>query len=306
MTRIEWICIAVTLTVALLAAGLLLWQRQKHRQRLKRLMNMLDTAIDGTFTEHVYDETMLSAIENKLDDFLSACVVSARNLQLEKGKIKQLIADISHQTKTPLANVLLYAQLLNERDLPKDSRDCVHALNAQAEKLNFLIGALVKLSRLEAGILTLNPGKNAVQPMLDEIQAQFAPKAAAKEIALCTQITDAEGIFDPKWTAEALSNLVDNAIKYTPAGGAIDIRITSYDLFCRIDIADTGIGIPEGEQARIFTRFYRSPAVSQQEGVGIGLYLARQILTEQGGYIKVDSEPDKGSTFSVFLPRPVL
>jgi signal transduction histidine kinase len=114
---------------------------------------------------------------------------------------------------------------------------------------------------------------------------------------------DSTAVFDPKWTAEAVYNLLDNAVKYTPAGGKISVRAAAYELFCRIDVTDTGIGIAEAEQAKIFTRFYRSPAVAETEGVGIGLFLTRQIVTGQGGYVKVSSAPGKGATFSVFLPR---
>ena len=109
--------------------------------------------------------------------------------------------------------------------------------------------------------------------------------------------------FDVKWTTEAIENIVDNAIKYTPEGGDITLAVTSYELFLRIDIADTGIGIAESEYADIFKRFYRSQAVNTIEGVGIGLYLARQIITGQGGYIKVTSTLGQGTTFSVFLPH---
>ena len=117
------------------------------------------------------------------------------------------------------------------------------------------------------------------------------------------QDTDEQAVFDLKWTTEALGNVVDNAVKYTHPGGTVRITVTMYELFCRIDVADTGIGIAEEEQARIFSRFYRSPQVAQQDGVGIGLHLARQILSDQGGYIKVSSAPGKGSVFSLFLQR---
>ena len=109
--------------------------------------------------------------------------------------------------------------------------------------------------------------------------------------------------FDFKWTLEAISNLVDNAIKYTPNGGNIRISVREYELFVRVDIADTGIGMTEEETAKIFTRFYRSPRTAEEPGVGIGLYLCREIISTEGGYIKVSSEPEKGSVFSVFLPK---
>ena len=139
--------------------------------------------------------------------------------------------------------------------------------------------------------------------LLEAAAAQAAPRAEARGIALTVEPADLTARFDPKWTTEALYNLVDNAVKYTPAGGSVTLRAVGYELFCRIDVTDTGPGIPEAEQARIFQRFYRSPAVSEEEGVGIGLYLARQIAAGQGGYLKVTSRPGEGSTFSLFLPR---
>ena len=177
------------------------------------------------------------------------------------------------------------------------------ALEHQAEKLRFLIDALVKTSRLESGVLAMTPKRHGIQQLLDTASAQAAPGAEAKAITLTVEPTDLTARFDPKWTAEALYNLVDNAVKYPPAGGAVTLRAVGYELFCRVDVTDTGPGIPESEQARIFQRFYRSPSASEAEGVGIGLYLARQIAAGQGGYLKVSSRPGEGSTFSLFLPR---
>jgi len=281
----------------------MVFQHLRLKKTLLTLKKMLDSAIDGSFTEHSYDESLLSSVESSLNRYLTASIVSARNLTAEKEKIKELLADISHQTKTPLSNILLYAQLLEEQELPKESRSCVAALQGQAEKLNFLIASLVKLSRLETGVFTLHPVPGAIAPILEETARQFMQKATHKEIRLTVDSTGAHAVFDPKWTTEALCNLVDNAIKYTPSGGRIQISVTEYNLFCRIDVKDTGIGILEGEQAKIFTRFYRSQSVSEHEGVGIGLYLTRQILNSQGGYIKVASALGSGSVFSMFLPR---
>ena len=138
---------------------------------------------------------------------------------------------------------------------------------------------------------------------LEEAVAQFAPGAAEKGLTLTLEPTGAAARFDPKWTGEAVCNLLDNGVKYTPAGGRITVSVTLYELFCRIDVTDTGPGLAEEEQAKVFQRFYRSPAVQDQAGVGIGLYLVRQIAAGQGGYVRVDSAPGAGSTFSLFLPR---
>ena len=293
----------IAIAAILLSLAIVLLEKRKTRRIMKTLNKMLDCAMDGSFVENTFDESLVSAVESRLSQYLTASAVSARNLTAEKEKIKELLADISHQTKTPIANILLYAQLLEEQNLPEESKTCVTALRGQAEKLNFLIASLVKLSQLEIGVFTLHPVSNAIELMLEEAVKQFALKAAQKEIQITINNTDARAVFDYKWTTEALCNLLDNAVKYTPPGGSIQLSVKEYELFCRIDLADNGIGISEEEQAKVFSRFYRSQSVSEQDGVGIGLYLTRQILSGQGGYVKVASTRGRGSVFSVFLPR---
>jgi len=289
---------------AVLAAGLAVGlSRVRTRRTLRRMGEMIDAAIRGDFQEDSWDESLLSSVEAKLARYLSDASSSARNLAGEKEKIKGLIADISHQTKTPLANVLLYTQLLEEQSLGEEGAAMTAALKEQAEKLRFLIDALVKMSRLETGMLTFAPVNQAVSPLLWEAAAQIAPKAEAKGVDVLVEETDAWARFDKKWTAEALMNIVDNGVKYTPSGGHVRLSARIYPLFCRVDVADDGIGVPEEEQAKIFSRFYRSPSLNEREGVGVGLYLAREIIRDQGGYIRVISQKGKGARFSVFLPR---
>ncbi|MCP3780245.1 HAMP domain-containing histidine kinase [Paenibacillus sp. MZ03-122A] len=172
---------------------------------------------------------------------------------------------------------------------------------SRAEKLNFLTNTLVKTSRLEVGIITVSPRQESVQELLHVAREQMMPKADTKGISIVMENTTIHTCFDLKWTAEAVYNIMDNAVKYTETGGSITIKVIAYDLFCRIDITDSGIGIAEDELSKIFMRFSRYPTVSSQEGVGIGL-LAREIIAAQGGYIKVQSRCGSGSTFSLFLP----
>lgn len=285
------------------AAAVIAAERGKSARLLRRMDKMLEQAMTQGFMEQDYDESMLSSVETKLARYLASSSVSARNLQEEKDKIKTLVADISHQTKTPLANILLYTQLLAEKPLDGESRECVERLEGQAEKLRSLIEALVKTSRLESGVLALQPRPSPLAPMLREAVTQFAPAAEEKGISLTLASSDGDGTFDPKWTAEAVCNLIDNAVKYTPPGGGVTVNTRCYEMFCRVDVSDTGPGIPETEQAKIFRRFYRRSGNSQIQGVGIGLYLARQIAERQGGYIKLSSLAGEGSTFSLYLPR---
>lgn len=273
-----------------------------ERKTIDRLNQMIDKALNGDPVEQGFDESRLSSLETKLSDFLSMNSATKNQFAEEKAKIDQLISDISHQTKTPLANILLYTQLLEADNAGTHNKDLLESLMEQAEKLNFLISSLVKTSRLETGIIAVIPKRDKVSELIDEVMNQAALKANEKGIALTADTCNIIAVFDVKWTTEALYNIVDNAIKYNRDGGEIKISTTAYQLFCRIDITDTGIGIREDEIAKIFLRFYRSQEVSHMEGVGIGLYLARQIISNQGGYMKVTSKPNNGSTFSVFLP----
>ena len=288
----------------LLAAVLLLWRgRCRQKRLLLRLDGMIDAAARGDFSGAAFDESLVSSLESRLADVLNASGTLAEKLRQEQDGIKTLVADLSHQTKTPVSNILLYTQLLEEEPLSPKGRQCVGALDSQARKLGDLMEALVKVSRLEAGILAFHPKPGPVAPLMAQAAAQYAPAAREKGIALSVEPAGAAAVFDPKWTGEALCNLVDNAVKYTPAGGRVQIRAVNYELFCRIDVSDTGPGIPEEEQAKIFGRFYRAPSAYESPGVGIGLFLTRQIVSGQGGYVKVSSAPGRGSVFSLFLPK---
>lgn len=293
------ICAVCLLT----AGGTVLFYRYKLRNMCQRLSRMLSDARDGVFIEQNFDETMVSALETKWAEYLSAAEVTARQQLEEKEKIKTLIADISHQTKTPIANLSLYSELLLEQELSPEARQYATAMNEQAGKLTFLIAALVKMSRLETGILALKPERGSVDKLLQEVYSHMISKAEEKRLELILERTDEDhfAVFDKKWTEEAVVNIVDNAIKYTHKGH-VTLRICPFELFCCIQVSDTGTGIPEEEHTKIFARFYRG-ATAGTEGVGIGLYLAREILAGEGGYIKVSSHPGEGSVFSIYLPR---
>ncbi|NMM65892.1 HAMP domain-containing histidine kinase [Clostridium sp. P21] len=298
----QFLIIGVILVISIVTViSIILLYRRRMRRIMDSLTVMLDSAIDGDFMESTFDESVLSAIEAKMARFLFSCAVSSKNLAAEKESIQRLISDISHQTKTPVANILLYSQILSEHKLTGDSAVCVKALSDQAEKLEFLMVALVKASRLESGIIAINPQRKNMRELLHAVITQIRPKAEEKEITIDTELNDGSAYYDAKWTVEAVYNVLDNAVKYSPRQSTIKICAIPYDLFFRIDVTDQGIGIAEDEQEKIFTRFYRSVKVSGYEGVGLGLFLAREIISSGGGYIKVSKAKEQGSTFSIFL-----
>ncbi len=299
MNDLGWIFGLCALFIALIV---IIFDRKQTKRTMQRIERMIEEVQQGSLIEKSFDESRLSALETRFADYLRASCVSAGNLCAEKDRIKTMIADISHQTKTPIANLLLYTELLQEEELPQSAKSSVEALHLQAEKLRFLIDTLIKLSRLENGIITLSPHPQKVQPLLQAAAKQFAPRAQQKGLFLQVEHTECSADFDLKWTGEALCNLVDNAIKYTQSGG-ITVKAVEYELFVRIDVSDTGCGIAESDQAKIFSRFCRLENAREQEGVGIGLYLSREIVSQEGGYIKVTSSGREGSVFSIFLPR---
>ena len=289
---------------ALLLLGLWLWL--DARRTVRRLDRMLSTAIDGGFGEESFDESAPSALESRMARFLNGSARSLRGVQRQRESIQRLLSDISHQTKTPLANLRLYSSLLMEEELTPRQREQAQVILQQSEKLSFLIETLVKLSRLETDVLAVTPKSQPLSPLLERAASQAKAAAERKGIALqlhLQQQAEMKALYDLRWTAEALGNLLDNAVKYTPPGGCIQVSATQYELFCRIDVHDNGIGIAEEEQAQIFGRFYRGRQVREQEGLGIGLYLAREIAQKQGGYLKLRSRPGQGSTVSLYLPR---
>lgn len=276
---------------------------------MNRLDAMLDKAIAGERIEETFDETKMSALETKLVKYPMINQLGKEQLQHEKAKIGGLVSDISHQTKTPIANLLLYTELLEEEIQDEKSKNMIRAIHEQAERLSFLTNSLVKASRLENGIIQTVPAKNSVKELIEAVIAQIENKAALKNISLMYDLdnqVNCRAVFDMKWTGEAVYNIVDNAVKYTKAGGKVEILVTSYSLFTRIDIKDEGIGIQEDDVSKIFGRFYRCANVQQEEGVGLGLFLAREIISAQGGYIKVKSKINVGSTFSVFLKNILI
>lgn len=292
--------LCVVLVIAMLF--IIFYFKKRESSLLYSLNNMLDTAINGEFAESLFDESMLSAFETRLKKYISNSDLSLNNINIEKESIKQLISDISHQTKTPIANIVIYSQLLNEQNLSQECKEYLKYLLQQTEKLEFLIGALIKMSRLETDIIKINPKENNISLLFKDIKTQFNQKASDKNINIIIHRTNEKAIFDEKWTIEALYNILDNATKYSFQNSNIEISVVSYQLFCRIDIKDSGMGIEDEEQNKIFTRFYRSENVANMEGVGIGLFLAREIIKKQNGYIKVKSKIGEGSTFSIFLP----
>ncbi len=278
-----------------------------RNRTLDRLNKMLEEAISGDFQESDYDETKLSRLESKWKQFLGTSKLSRDNLEREKENMKSLISDISHQTKTPMTNIKMYTQLLQENmetNSEEKNKKLLSEIVYQTEKLEFLIQALTKISRLESNIVEVHPEEQNISDLVISAVESVKMKAKNKHIQLILEEYSKDtAYFDMKWTKEALENVLDNAIKYSESGSSIWVMVTIYEMYIAIAVKDQGIGISESECAEIFERFYRGKEVRQKEGVGIGLYLTREILRKENGYVKVKSVPQKGSEFILYLPK---
>lgn len=275
-----------------------------RRKEYEILNQMLDAAIDGTFEENCFDESELSKLQSKLMRYLSSSSLSERKIREEKENLKGLITNISHQAKTPLTNILMYTELLKESAAGSREEACANEIYTHAKRLERLMEALIKMSRLEIGVFQYEKAMVSYSGIIDKVTGQARPKAQNKEINI--QINSDEDYqvnLDEKWVVEAVYNILDNAIKYSASGTTILIEAFSYELFSGIRIRDEGIGVTEEEIPLIFGRFYRGENVHGIEGIGVGLFLAREIVEGNGGYIKVKSEPGKGTIFEICFPN---
>lgn len=272
-----------------------------------RLIRCLNDMICGREPENIKEEgdTLWNKVYEKLQKLERIWKrESAENLE-EKKKMKSLISDISHQTKTPIANIKLYEEVLQDEGLDSaEAGEFLQKIRIQTEKLDFLLQSMVKMSRLETGVIEVSCMKLPLCGTLQRAVEAIVLKAEKKQIRLSVDCDEDIVVHhDTKWTEEAVFNLLDNAVKYTGRGGNIEISVSVQEIFTKISIRDSGKGIALERQAEIFTRFYREPEVYDQEGIGVGLYLARKIITMQGGYIQVCSEVGTGSDFQIYLPN---
>lgn len=277
------------------------------RNEYKELNRMLDLAISGDFNEESFDESELSKFQTKFKRYLANASMSEKRLNEEKDKLKELITDISHQTKTPMTNIIMYSELSSEIAKDGAAREYADEICAQSKKLGELIEALSKMSRLESGIFQFQKKPVSLFEIAEGIIKQGEPKAKKRNIRLSFEedpdMKDIKITADSKWLTEAVYNIFDNSIKYSEDNSLIEIEIFCYEMFCGIRVKDYGAGISEEEIPLIFSRFYRGKGAGDKEGIGVGLYLARSIIEEHGGYIKIKSEVGVGTTADICFPN---
>ena len=288
----------------LILSALWLWQLRKQRRLSRTVNQLMDAIIEKKPLPSLEIKegasSPLAAKAARIQEQFSFEVARASH---EREEVKSLISNMSHQLKTPLANVMLYQELLCSDSLDEQQRQKFQQkLRNQTEKTDWILRSLFKMTRLENGAITFDISPLPIRPTILQAVSDIYEKAQKKEIEILTgQIPDVLLLHNQKWTAEAIGNILENAVKYSNPGTLIRIWAEPLELYTQIHIQDEGMGISPEEYPWIFQRFYRSPRAESKEGSGIGLYLTRLILEQEKGYVTVSSHEGRGSLFTVFL-----
>ena len=296
---------AIVCTAIICCAMAVFFCRKYVRNAFNAIDKVLDRVLakDPTLLSDTTGERRLSKLTYKARRIVEMCVLDVTQTNEEKETIQGFIADMSHQMKTPLTGISMYADLLQEGNIsPEEQQEFLSRIKSGTEKLQWIMDGLIKMSRLEAGAIQLALVRTGIRQTISDAVSSTVATAEKKDIHISVaDFEDVQLFHDRKWTREAIVNVLENAIKYTKSGGKIDISIEPLPLFTKIIITDNGIGINKDDWHLIFKRFYRGQNVRNNEGAGLGLYLALLIMEKQGGYIMVDSVPGRFTTFSLFL-----
>lgn len=276
--------------------------------KYKKMYHVMEEMLDGIVEErHIVqsdiEEGELSALVSKAIRVQQKLEFEISQATEEKDEMERFISDLSHQLKTPLASVLMFQELLENPELEeKDKEHLQHKLRSQTERLQWILNSLFKMIKLEQNTMEFPLEQGNITETILEAIGLIYEKAEKKEIQLeLTETKEIPLFYHKKWMVEVLINILENAIKYTPFGGKIEISIKELQMYSCVQIQDNGIGIEKEEQLKIFQRFYRSQQVENTEGSGIGLYLSKLIMEKQKGYITVESKTEKGSCFFLYL-----
>lgn len=292
-----------------LACGFFSLALKRQKTQEAALASFLERCLSDDYSFLDCPEELASLQSDVLSDnllkLLQKLRLKSEILAGERDNTKTLVTDISHQLKTPLSALKSCFSVYLEADTMEEKREFGERCKFQLDKLENLTASLINISRLENAMILLTPAPVPLTDILVEAVNAVYGKAASRQITIDTEdFPDTTLYLDRKWTAEALFNLLDNAVKYSPAGTTVRIRVQTLCSFVRVEIEDQGIGIPKEEYNKIFKRFYRGrqETVQRTEGSGVGLYLSRKILEEQGGTLSVKAARGQGSIFVAQLP----
>lgn len=278
----------------------------QRRREMEELSEALESLINGSDPglEGLNDDTLPSKVKNQIQRLGDKMRGQEQALQKEREEIKGLIADTAHQLRTPLANMESYLTLLqNGAGDAKDQEFCIQAIQESEERIRFLTEGFIRMARLENGIIQIRKVTGKLQETILACILQVRAAAEEKNITVRLEMDEElEVSHDPRWLGEAVYNLLDNSVKYSPEQSEIVVTAEKNEMFVRIEVRDQGIGIDEGEESLVFRRFYRGNRATGSQGFGLGLYLAREIVMRHGGFMKL-KRLEPGLSAGIWLPE---
>ena len=314
------IAVWIAFAIGIITGGSIIYIRQRklRMEELRKAAAMTEDILAGRRlrTSAPGDELLLARIENQLVRIQE--VLDGRRKEAEKSRdeIQKLISEIAHQMRTPLTNIESYTGFLRnitetaEQNLEGEASGSnekiglqyISALEVSEKKLHFLVDSFVKMARLEQHIIQIHKNEKDLLKTIQNTFGQIQNRAEEKQIRFhITMPKQALCVHDSNWLSEAVFNILDNAVKYSEPGGTVEVSLKQNELYMKLQVRDYGIGIEEGEENQIFRRFYRGRRVTVQEGLGIGLYLAREIMNLHGGFMTA-KKMDPGLLIEVNLP----
>lgn len=296
--------------------GMYFWQIRQRKQELRRITKLTGDILNDRIIKAASsgEETLYAKIEHQLVRVQEQMQGRRDAAEKSRDEIQKLISEIAHQMRTPLANMETYLELLdgillkygNSLSITADSLEYVAAIQKSEEKLYFLVESFIKMSRLEHHMIQIKREEEDILKTVRDSLGQIQSRAEAKDIRF--KITLPEHVVckhDSNWLGEAIYNILDNAVKYSEYGGMVEVLVSENEMYLKISVRDYGTGIEEGEENQIFQRFYRGKRVTVQEGFGIGLYLAREIVNRHGGFLVV-KRMNQGLMMEISLPSKLL
>ena len=295
--------IAIIILLGVIAIIVALIYTNKRDKSLRSINKYLDKVNNGNYELKIEDngEDEISRLRNELYKTTILLRESAENSEKEKTNLSNSLADISHQLKTPLTSIRIMLDNIEENPNmdEKTRNEFIEEISRQIDWISSFVISLLKLAKFDAGAIVMQDTQINVKKLIDNVINNLAIMIDIKNIKIEEKI-DEDVILraDYNWQLEALTNIIKNCIEHSKEDSKIKIEVENNSIFVKIKITDEGEGIAKEDLSHIFERFYKSKQVSENS-IGIGLSLAKTIIEKENGYIKVDSELGKGTTFEI-------
>ena len=298
----ELICLLPAAAAALLFGGIYVYKMRKYKKSLRRLSGEMDRILHGSgeLVLGSYEEGEISILRDEIYKMTVRLREQSETLTEDKEALADSLADISHQIRTPLTTLnLMTARMMQEGDDPEQRKRILREMNRMLERIEWLITALLKISKLDAGAICLEPADISMEGFLKKVMEPFEIQMDLRD-QRC-RIEGTEGMTftaDEAWTLEAVRNVVKNSLEYTPDGKALEISCVNNPLYTEISVCDSGPGIDPEDLPHLFDRFYKGKNAGSSS-FGIGLALAQSIMSRQNGVIRAENRKEGGSRFRI-------